>query len=157
MSKWMRRIRGGIGIGLLWGTAWFGAGMVLLLIVGLDAADVPFPLFFGLLGFIAGLAFSGILGAVERRRSFDQMSIPRFAALGGVGGFLLSLVLTLIVGGGALPLLGPIFAGAGAACAAGTLALARKADDRRSLESGIDVDAVGLTPEEKRELLGDGN
>ncbi|MCK7577394.1 MAG: hypothetical protein MZV65_17245 [Chromatiales bacterium] len=65
MQKWLRRIRGAIGMGLTWAAAWFGAGMVLLLIVGLDAADVPFPLFFGLLGFLAGVTFSGILGLVE--------------------------------------------------------------------------------------------
>ncbi|MCL7980502.1 MAG: hypothetical protein M8865_11440, partial [marine benthic group bacterium] len=74
MNRWIRRIRGALGLGLTWGLAWFGAGMALLLVVGPDAADVPFPLGFGLLGFLAGVTFSGVLGLVEGRRSFDQMS-----------------------------------------------------------------------------------
>ena len=62
MKTWLRRIRGAVGMGLAWAAAWFGAGIGLLLVVGLDAADVPFPLFFGLLGFLAGAIFSGVLG-----------------------------------------------------------------------------------------------
>ncbi len=42
----------------------------------------------------------------------------------------------------------------GAGSAAGSLALARKADDRELLDAGADVAEVGLTKEEKRELLG---
>ena len=60
----MRRIRAAIAVGLTWAVAWFGVGMILLLIVGVGAADVPFPLFFGLLGFLAGAAFSGISGCL---------------------------------------------------------------------------------------------
>jgi len=102
--------------------------MVLLLIVGPDAADVPFPLFFGLLGFLAGAAFSGILAAVAGRRRFDEMSIPRFAGWGALGGLLLAVGLRLVMGpDGELLVLGPLFAGAGAVCATGTLALARRA------------------------------
>jgi hypothetical protein len=117
-----------MGVGLTWAAAWFGAGMVLLLIVGPDAADVPFPLFFGLLGFLAGATFSGILTAVAGRRRFEEMSIPRFAGWGALGGLLLAVGLRLVMGpGGELLVLGPLFAGAGAVCATGTLALARRA------------------------------
>ena len=42
----------------------------------------------------------------------------------------------------------------GAGFAAGTLALARKAEDRELPEAGADVAEVGLTQEERRELLG---
>ncbi|HSW31971.1 MAG TPA: hypothetical protein VLH75_20975 [Longimicrobiales bacterium] len=148
MQKWLRRIRGAIGMGLTWAFAWFAAGMVLLLIVGIDAADVPFPLFFGLLGFLAGVTFSGILGLVEGRRRFDEMSLPRFAAWGGLGGFLLSSLFVLATGleGGAFLGLGAVFGLAGAGCAAGSLALARVADGRAPLESG--EDEVGTQLEE---------
>jgi hypothetical protein len=155
MKKWLRRIRGAIGMGLTWAAAWFGAGLILLLVVGVGAADVPFPLFFGLLGFLAGVTFSGILGIVEGRRRFDQMSLPRFAVWGGVGGLLLSGILALATGlGGELLVLGPSFALSGAGCAVGSLALARRAGDRASLDAGGDVGEAGRAEDEARELPG---
>lgn len=158
MKKWLRRIRGAIGMGLTWAFAWFAAGMVLLFIVGFGAADVPFPLGFGLLGFLAGVTFSGVLGLVEGRRRFDEMSLPRFALWGGLGGLLFAGVFVGItdVPANALLFLGPIFAAAGGGCAAGSLALARMAEDPRLLDARADADAVGLTEEETRELLGGG-
>ena len=41
----------------------------------------------------------------------------------------------------------------GAGSASGSLALARRADDRELLDAGADFDDIGLTEEEKRELL----
>jgi hypothetical protein len=157
VKTWLRRIRGAIGIGLTWAVAWFLAGMVVLFIVGFGAADVPFPLFWGLLGFIGGVTFSGVLRLVEGRRRFDEMSMPRFAAWGGLGGFLLAGVLVPITGAGAslLLLLGPLFATAGAGCAVGSLALARMAEGG-ALEAVGDVDDIGLTADERKRLLGDG-
>ncbi len=138
MKKWLRRIRGAVGMGLTWAAAWFGAGLMLLLVVGVGAADVPFPLFFGLLGFLAGATFSVVLGIVEGRHRFDQMSLPRFAGWGALGGVLLSGILVLAADlGGEFLVLGPVFALAGAGSAAGTLVLARKAEEReRRLPSG---------------------
>lgn len=132
----MRRIRGAIGIGLTWAAAWFAAGMVLLFVVGFGAADVPFPLFFGLLGFLTGIVFSGILGAAAGRRRFDQMSMPRVSGWGAAGGLVLSgiLIATADTGGAALVLL-PVFGAAGAISAGGTLALARRGERRETLES----------------------
>ena len=155
MKKWLRRIRGAIGMGLTWAIAWFVAGLGLLLVVGFGAADVPFPIFFGLLGFLAGATFSGVLGIVEGRRRFDQMSLSRFAAWGAVGGLLLSGILVLVTGlGGEFLVLGPVFALAGAGCATGTLALARRAEQRELLDAGADVAEVGPTEGEAQELLG---
>ena len=161
MGKWLRRIRGATGMGLTWALAWFGAGMVLLLIIGPDAADVPFPLGFGMLGFFAGATFSGVLTLVEGRRRFDQMSLPRFAGWGGAGGLLLSVLFVLAVAAIAegpgflanLVILAPVFAIAGAGSAAGSLALARMAEDRELIGSGSDVE--GLAEEKARELLED--
>jgi hypothetical protein len=140
MKKWLRRVRGAIGMGMTWAIAWFGAGLVLLLIVGFGAADVPFPLFFGLLGFLAGVTFSGVLGIVEGRRRFDQMSLPRFAGWGAFGGLLLSAIFAFAAGlGGEFLVLGPVFALAGAGSAAGTLALARRAQHRELLDGNRDA------------------
>jgi len=146
MKKWLRRIRGAIGMGLTWAIAWFGAGIILLLVVGFGAADVPFPILFGVFGFLAGVTFSGVLGIVEGRRRFDQMSLPRFAGWGAVGGLLLSGILAWAAGlGGEYLVLGPVFALSGAACAAGSLALARRAEKPDLLDVDADVAELGLT------------
>ena len=140
MNKLLRRIRGALGMGLTWAMAWFGAGMVLLLIVGPDAADVPFPLGFGFLGFLAGVTFSGVLGIIEGRRRFEQMSLPRFAAWGGGAGLLLSAIFVPVagLGAGVLLILAPVFALSSAACAAGSLALARRVEEPGLLNAGGD-------------------
>lgn len=168
MQKWLRRIRGAIGMGLTWAAAWFGAGMVMLfgflLATGSTGADVPYPLGFGAFGFLAGVAFSGILGVVERRHRFDEMSLPRFAAWGAAGGLLLSVIFVLVVAIVEDPtflrtllILGPVFAVSGAASAAGSLALARSGEDRELLDAGNEVAEVGLTRGEAKELLGGGS
>lgn len=75
---------------------------------------------------------------------------------GGLGGALFAAVFVPLTGQGVdiLLLLGGIFGVAGATCAAGSLALARMAEHEELLETGSDVDDVGLTVEEERELLG---
>jgi hypothetical protein len=133
-------------MGLTWGFTWFAAGMGLLLVVGPDAADVPFPLGFGALGFFAGALFSGVLSLTQGRRRFEELSLPRFAGWGAVGGLLFSVLFVVAVavfGNDQLPLLvlGPVFAGAGAASAAGTLAVARWAE-APALESGEDTQSI---------------
>ena len=161
MKRWLRRIRGAIGMGLIWAMAWFGAGMILLLFVGFGAADVPFPLGFGMFGFLAGVTFSVVLVLAEGRRRFDQMSLPRFTAWGGVGGLLLSVMFVLAVALAEditflanVVFLGPVFALAGAGSAAGSLVLARMGEDRGLLDAGAEVAEVGPTGDEAQELLG---
>ena len=139
MGGLLRRVRGAVGMGLTWGAAWFVAGMGLLLVVGPDAADVPFPLGFGFLGFLAGCTFSVVLALTEGHCGFQRMSLPRFTGWGAVGGLLLSVVFVLLalrgdVWGG-LAVLCPVFTLAGAVSAAGTLALARMADGGDKLDA----------------------
>jgi len=134
-----------------------------LLVTG-SRPDAPFPLMFGAFGFIAGVIFSGVLGLVEGRRRFDQMSLPRFAAWGAAGGFLLSATFVLAVSLAGDPtflwnlvLVGPAFAVAAAASAAGSLALARRAQDRELPETTHDTTAVGLPEGEARKVLRNGH
>jgi hypothetical protein len=167
VKKWLRRIRAAIRMGLTWALAWFGAGMILLvgllLLTGSTGADVPYPLGFGAFGFLAGTAFSGVLGIAEGRRRFDQMSLPRFAGWGAAGGLLLSAIFVFVAAllGDNTPLnnlavVAPVFTLAGAGSAAGMLALARRAEDRELLDASADVAEVGLSADEAQELLGDG-
>lgn len=144
MSKWGRRLRAAIGMGLLWGAAWFGVGLILLAIVGLDAADVPFPLFFGFLGFLAGAVFAGLLVVGEGRRRFEEMSLGRFAAWGALGGVALAGVVSVTAGAGEFLTPSIVLALAGGGSAAGSLLLARKGERKNA-------ELAGETP---RELKG---
>jgi len=168
MNKWLRRIRGALGMGLSWAVVGFVAGAGIELIHNLwpnplgSAVDI-WPMALALPGFLGGVAFSAVLGIAGRRRRFDELSMPRVAAWGAVGGFLVSLAPTAMVFMGlatanvsvwqiTLALVGPFTLG-GAAAASGTLALARMADDQELLAESKDVADVGLTEGEERDLL----
>ncbi len=152
--RWLRRIRGAIGMGFTWGAAWAVPGIVLALVY--PRADAPFPLIFGVLGFIAGVAFSAVLALTEGRRSLDQMSLSRFAAWGVTGGLLLSAfwIRAASLGLGDALALAPTFALASAVCASGSLALARRAARRELPDSRRDTAEAKLTDHEKRKLVG---
>lgn len=169
MKNWLRRVRGALGMGLTWAVAGFFAGMGIELLHNIwpnplgSAVDI-WPAALAYPGFFGGVAFSAVLGIAGRRRRFDELSLPRVAAWGAVGGLMVSLIPAAMVGIGlATPnaplwqitaaLVGPFTAG-GAAAAAGSLALARMAEDRELLDDGRDVADVGLTEEEERTLLG---
>ena len=153
MGKWMRRIRAAIGMGLTWGVAWSIVGMVPRWLFGFNT-DAPFPLIFGVLGFIAGVIFSGLVMLTEGRRGFDQLRLPRFAAWGAVGGFLLSAIFTRAasLGWADAFMIAPTFAIAGAICASGSLALARRAERRELREGRGDTAGVQLTDHQQRKL-----
>ena len=162
MKTWWRRIRAAIGMGLTWGAAWSGAGMLLARVSSFNP-DLPFALLFAPLGFVVGVLFSGILVAIEGRRGFDRMSLSRFAVWGAVSGLLLSgifAVAAALRGGSALGeflVFGPALATASAVCAAGSLAVARRAE-RRELRGPI-ADPAEAEPidDERQELLGRGD
>jgi hypothetical protein len=149
-------------MGLAWGAAGFGAGTLLARVSSFDV-DLPFALLFAPLGFFAGIIFSGILVVIGGRRGFDRMSLSRFAAWGAVSGLLLS---GIFVAGAALRgaalwreflVFGPGLAMASAVCAAGSLALARRAERRELPGSSGHPAEAELAEDEERELLGRGD
>ncbi len=91
MKRWLRRIRGAVGMGLTWAVGWalFGVliGIASLLLPGLpwdlffEVFDAPLPAL-AVRGFVGGAFFSTVLGIAGRRRRFDELSLPRFAAWG---------------------------------------------------------------------------
>jgi hypothetical protein len=129
-------------MGLIWGAAWGFVGGVPRWVFGVET-DVPIPLLFGAFGFISGVVFSGVLALTEGRRRFDQMSLRRFAGWGAVGGLLFSAVWAnaLSLPLGEMLALSFTLAIASAGCAAGSLALARRARGPE-LESGEDKPAL---------------
>ena len=150
----LRRIRGAIGMGLTWAAAWAAAGSVPRWVFGFNA-DVPFPLVFGVLGFIGGVIFSGLLMLTQGRRGFDQLTLPRFAAWGAVGGILLSAIFTRMasLGFGDVLAIAPTFAVASAICASGSLALAKRGKMPELPGSRWDTAEGKLADREKRNLL----
>ena len=168
MKGWIRRIRGALGLGLTWAIVGFIAGMGIEVVHNVwpnpigSAVDI-WPMTLAVPGLFGGVAFSAVLGIAGRRRRFDELSLPKVAAWGGIGGLLVSLIPAGMVALGlaspnvplwelTLGIAGPFVLG-GAVAAAGTLALARRADDQELLEAGREVGDVGLTEQERSELL----
>ena len=114
------------------------------------------------LGFFAGITFSAILVGVEGGRGFDRLSLSRFAGWGAVSGLLLTGIFVVGAGlrrqslGGEFLVFGPGLATASAVCAAGSLALAKRAETRELPGPSGDPAAAELAGDEKRELLGRG-
>jgi multisubunit Na+/H+ antiporter MnhB subunit len=151
MKRWLRRIRGAIGMAVTWAFGWSVVGSILWRVgewffPAAGPTDAMLSLFiaFGGIGFIGGATFSIVLGIAEGRRRFDQMSVPRFAILGAAAGLGLSLIALSVQApirdtmflATLLPLLG-------AGSASGALVLARRVDDEMLLDSGADATEIG--------------
>ena len=169
MNKWLRRVRGAVGMGLVWAAGWAVAGLLIgvssVLLPGLPwdsffkVFDAPLPAM-AIPGFFAGVFFSIVLGIAGRRRKFSELSVPRFAALGAAGGVLLilfpfALVALGLASGegsdvGAWQIIGAIggpFILLSALSAAGSLMLARRAENR-ALREASDVTLPALSERE---------
>ncbi len=155
MHAWLRRLRGALGLGVTWAAVGFAAGMGIEVIHNLWPNPITgevdiWPMALALPGLFGGVAFSLVLGVLGRHRRFDELSLPRMAAFGALGGALVALIPAAMVGVGlatpdvslwrlTLGLMGPFALGGGTAAAA-TLAIARMADD--------DTPRIGSTPPE---------
>jgi len=159
MKDWLRRIQGAMGIGMTWALGWAVVGAIFGATIAIITGAPPSalgPLWgqaMGGLGFVGGVAFSCILVLAERRRSLADFSLPRFTAWGALGGLIAGLLIAGMVGTGvkALLLLDSIIIGTfailGAGSAAGSLALARMADEPVLLDAESDEASVRLPVE----------
>lgn len=150
MTRWKRIIRGMLGTGLTFsvGVGIVGsvvAAIALVLAGGGDVRELAFVVVASAVwAFPMGVAFSGVLALTARGRSFDELPLARFAALGTGAGLLLFGVLALnawdawsistaMVNAG-------LFAFLGGGSATATLMLARKA--RPAVDSGEGMSAL---------------
>jgi len=146
MMSWLQRVRGAIGIGATWAAGWAPIGAVTGWVTG-TLLDFPpsvvtnYAVMFGVLGLMGGTIFSIVLRLAEGRRSFEQLSLPRFVSWGALGGLVLGgLAVSASLLGSGFTSLGAVIVGAttllGAGSAAGTLVLARAASDHALLSEG---------------------
>ena len=140
MNTWWRRIKAGLGMGLIWAVGGAGIGGIIEFVAnfvpGLNFIDMWIPLF-AIPGFVGGMIFSLVIGIAARHRKFEELSLPAFAAWGALGGVLLVALAAVIGWGG--PFLAIPFILMSAGGAAGSLAIARMAERRASIDSGADA------------------
>lgn len=163
-----RRLRGILGMGVLWALLWALLGLLIgvtsLLTpflpwgVFFTAFDAPLPAL-GVPGFVGGILFGVVTSVMGYRRRLRELSLRHFAAWGAIGGILLSLVpLTLVtlglasVEGGRYPigtitsalLLPCLVLGTGSAVAA--YLIARRAGDVDRVSELKDASALNALP-----------
>ena len=162
MKQLLRRIRGAIGMGLTWCFGWAGVGMLIELIWNVfpgfplgPLVDI-WPAALGIPGLVGGLAFSVVLRIAAGQRRFDELSLPRFAALGALAGVVLGL-LPLAISELDVARMAALTGFTTVLCSASataSLALARMAEDKELLEASAEVADVGLDAGEAKKLLG---
>ena len=133
MPQWLKRIRSALVMGLVWGAFWaIVGGVIMEKIVDPNGQVVDmWPQVLGIVGFMGGVIFSGVISALAGRRGINEFSLREFAGLGGITGVLQGVLAMLVVGA---PLL---FVGVttvmSALLAVGTLGVVRVAEKRLSL------------------------
>jgi hypothetical protein len=155
MNKLLRRIRAAVGIGLTWAVGWMPIGLLIGLVLGGNSQtpdefsldDWMMPM--AALGFVGGAIFSGVLRLADGRRRFDELSLLRFGTWGALGGLALGAVAVTawsfdagfgpVLWGRAVVIIGSTTL-MSAVSASGSLALARAADAKVSLEGHLDAD-----------------
>jgi hypothetical protein len=158
VTKWLRRARGVLGMGLLWAAGGAGVGGLIELLDNVLPGGFPmasavdmWPQTLAIPGFVGGVVFAVVLGIAGSRRRFDELSLPAFAAWGAVAGLLLGALATSI---GAPMVFIAITTLASAFAASGSLLLARMAEGHGRLDVGADVDALAPAEDESQRLLG---
>ncbi len=93
MKKWMSGIRGAILIIVLWVIGWgLGFGGIMELVDPDGKIQDVWPMVFAIPGLIGGVLFAMLLAIVERGRSFDEVSLVRFALWGAVTGIVIGVL-----------------------------------------------------------------
>jgi hypothetical protein len=133
-----RRLRGALGNALLWGAAWSALGFtVATTLSGSWLTGLVLSVKFGVIGVLAGAAFSSVVPLVYHGRRVSEMSPVRFGIAGGIvaGLFVPAFLQSMNVLSGGGPIAwglvlddAPVAAVFGAVAAGASLALAKRAD-----------------------------
>lgn len=91
MKRWRSGIRGAVVMILLWILGWgLGFGGLIEAFVDPDGEILDvWPTAMAIPGFIGGVVFSALCRIAEGRRSFNEVSLVRFAVLGAVTGIVI--------------------------------------------------------------------
>jgi hypothetical protein len=153
MPKWLKRVRGAVGMGLLWGLGWAVVGGAIMEGIVDPHGKIldMWPQSLAIVGFFAGVAFSTVLGIAARRRTFDEFSLPQFAVWGAVGGLLLG-GLAVATGGPVVVIAVTTFGSAIAASA--SLIVARRVQARGLFVGGVEASDALLSEDKTSKLRG---
>jgi hypothetical protein len=144
MKKWLRRIRAAVTMGLIWAVPWAVVAVLIGLVVDPDGSmDEMWPAIGAYPGFLGGVLFSIVLSVAERHRRLGELSVRRFGAWGAIAGLVIG-VLPFMLGTPSAEIdvarLATVVIGSftlmSAVSAAGSLALARRAEKREMLRAG---------------------
>ena len=100
MKKWQSDVRGAGFILLLWLVGWgLGFGGIMEIVDPRGEIQDVWPSALAIVGLVGGFVFAGLLRVAEGPRSFDEVTLARGAAWGGVAGLALAAVaMTKIAG-----------------------------------------------------------
>jgi hypothetical protein len=138
MKALLRRLRGALGVGLTWAVGWAVIIFLIGTVIGIvdpdsiDPGEEPLRMALMIIapvGMISGLFFAVIMSLAEHRKSVRDLSLLRAAVWGALGAAVLPLLTPM--NDAVLSTVCPL----GALFAAGTVALARRADRREAQPS----------------------
>ncbi len=152
MKTWLRKLRGVVSIGAIWGLTLSVLGFAIGAIVSMIWHEilpstvvkyvVNVALYYGIAGFLFGSGFAGVLTIVDGRKTFEELTPKRAALWGALTGVGVTIVVGVVATGLGIPLTGfvasicmcgAVTAGLGA----GTVRLARRAS--AELETGTEL------------------
>lgn len=133
MPHWLKRIRSALVMGVVWGgfCAIVGGGIMEGFIDPRGEIVDMWPQVLGIVGFMGGVIFSGVISLLAGRRGLDEFSFRGFAGLGALTGVLQGLLAMLVVGAPLLFL--GVTTASSALLAVGTLGITKVAAERLSL------------------------
>lgn len=157
MGELFRRLRGLVGLGVLWGTLWAMIGAVIGVVIGIVNPEfymfgnpiIEWAFGIGVYGAVSGVGFGGLLWLREGNKTLMDLSLPRIAMWGVMGSALVPLLfLSMFAGGTSMAdIVGAMMvtAGLGGIFAPGQVAIARRAalqagEEFGMLDSGGDSD-----------------